>query len=80
MYQDLLAKRKNQTSVLKEKLKEYEKKKKDEESEEYDDSLHNSLESNDSESSGAESSPEIHKKRKNSFLIRRMNRLVLNPV
>ena len=72
MYQDQLAKRKNQSSLLKEKLKEklkeYEKNKEDEESEEDDDSLSDPLKSNDSESSGDESSPEVHKKGKNSFL------------
>ena len=68
MYQDQLAKRKNQTSVLKgklkETLKENEKKKEDEESEEEDDSLSDQLQSDDSDSSESESSPERRKKGK----------------
>ena len=68
MYQNQLAKRKKQTSVLKEKLreklKENEKKKEDEDYEDDDDSLRNPLESEDSESSESESSPEKPKKGK----------------
>ena len=68
MYQDQLAKRKSQASVLKEKLKEKqkenEKKKEEEESDEEDDSLSDQLQSEDSDSSESESSPVILKKGK----------------
>ena len=66
MYQDQLAKRKNQAAELKEKLKVTlkEKKKDEDESEEEDDSQSDQLQSDDSESFESESSPELRKKGK----------------
>ena len=65
MYQEQLAKRKNQAAELKEKLKEtLKEKKKDEEESEEEDSLSDQLQSEDSDSLESESSPEIIKKKK----------------
>ena len=75
MYQDQLAKRKNQAAELKEKLKEtLKEKKKDEEESEEEDSLSDQLQSEDSDSLESESSPEIIKKKKKKEEITEMDR------
>ena len=75
MYQEQLAKRKNQAAELKEKLKEtLKEKKKDEEESEEEDSLSDQLQSEDSDSLESESSPEIIKKKKKKEEITEMDR------